>query len=106
MRANIQKVLTAFSEGRAAKGDAKNTCSTDGQVIYSYRLALAHRDAAGNVFMRLTRREAIDAAKQFSKTGATTRAQYDAVANFVEAYDHDAHVRDVAREALKIASAA
>ena len=41
MRANIRKVIAAFKEHKAAKGDSKGTCWTDGATIFSYRMPIA-----------------------------------------------------------------
>jgi hypothetical protein len=51
MRTNITKVLKAWLAGKPAKGDSKNTCSTDGRVVFSYRMAIAWWDASGAVIV-------------------------------------------------------
>lgn len=43
MRKNIQKVIEAYKQGKAAKGDSKGTCSTDGNRIFSYSTIIAER---------------------------------------------------------------
>lgn len=43
MRKNIEKVIEAFKRGIPAKGDSKQTCRTDGEVVYSYALPIARR---------------------------------------------------------------
>jgi hypothetical protein len=47
MRHNIAKVIQAFKEGRACQGDSKNTCSTDGSTIFSYRMPIAYWNESG-----------------------------------------------------------
>lgn len=49
MRKNIQKVLAAFAIGKAANGDAKRTCSTDGTEIFSYAMRIAWRNPDGTI---------------------------------------------------------
>lgn len=49
MRRNIEKVLKAFDAGKAAQGDTKRTCWTDGKTVYSYRMPIAWRDELGTV---------------------------------------------------------
>ncbi len=39
MRKNVEKVLLAFAGGKAQSGD---TCSTDGEFLFSYRMKIAH----------------------------------------------------------------
>lgn len=51
VRKNIQKVIEAFVQGRAAKGDSKGSCSTDGMSIYSYRMEIARRNPDGSVWV-------------------------------------------------------
>lgn len=46
MRRNIERVLKHFEQGRA---HTERTCSTDGQIVYSYRLPIAFRDRDGSV---------------------------------------------------------
>jgi hypothetical protein len=43
MRKNIRKVVDAFIAGKAASGDSKRTCHTDGVTLYSYAMPLARR---------------------------------------------------------------
>lgn len=43
MRKNIAKVIKAFKEGRAVKGDSKGTCYTDGRNVWSYNMLIAKR---------------------------------------------------------------
>ncbi len=43
MRKNIQKVIDAYLNHKAAKGDSKETCSTDGERIFSYSTLIAER---------------------------------------------------------------
>lgn len=52
MRKNLQKVMKAFLKGESAKGDAKNTCSTDGITIYSYDMPIARRVYGGVEIIR------------------------------------------------------
>lgn len=49
MRKNIAKVIEAFKAGKAAKGDSKGTCRTDGTEVYSYRMCIARRLESGRV---------------------------------------------------------
>lgn len=49
MRQNARKVLDAFARGEAAAGDSKRTITTDGSVVYSYRMPIAARRADGSV---------------------------------------------------------
>jgi len=49
MRKNIAKVIEAFKAGKAAKGDSKNTCHTDGHTIFSYRMVIAWREDDGTI---------------------------------------------------------
>lgn len=49
MRKNLQKVVEAFQHHTAKVGDAKRTCSTDGQSIFSYRMEIARRLPNGKV---------------------------------------------------------
>ncbi len=41
MRKNIVKVIEAFCRHEKAKGDSKETCSTDGEKIFSYSTVIA-----------------------------------------------------------------
>ena len=43
MRKNIAAVIGAFLEGRPAVGDSRQTCWTDGEVLYSYAMPIAWR---------------------------------------------------------------
>ena len=43
MRKNISKVIEAFIIEASAKGDSAGTCSTDGQIVYSYNMPIARR---------------------------------------------------------------
>lgn len=43
MRNNIAKVIKAFKEGKAIKGDSRGTCQTDGRNIWSWNMLLAKR---------------------------------------------------------------
>lgn len=49
MRQNIRKVIVAFRQGKAAKGDSRGTCSTDGGTIYSYSTPIAWSAIGGLV---------------------------------------------------------
>ncbi len=49
MRKNAKKVIEAFLLHKPAVGDAKKTISTDGNVIYSYAMAIAKRLADNTV---------------------------------------------------------
>jgi len=47
MRKNILKVIDAYKQRKAAKGDSKASCSTDGERIYSYYTMIAKRKEDG-----------------------------------------------------------
>jgi hypothetical protein len=49
MRKNMGRVIEAFKRGESATGDSKNTCSTDGTTVYSYRMPVARRLKNGRV---------------------------------------------------------
>lgn len=49
MRRNISKVIEAFKAGKAATGDSKRTCWTDGETVYSYAMPIAKRSANGSI---------------------------------------------------------
>jgi len=49
MRKNMAKVIEAFKSGRAAIGDTKRTCSTDGNTIWSYAMPIAWRNPDGTI---------------------------------------------------------
>ena len=49
MRANIKKVIEAFTAGEPASGDSKRTCSTNGYTIFSYEMPIAWRLLDGSV---------------------------------------------------------
>ena len=74
MRKNISKVLDAFKEGKSAKGDSKESCSTNGIGIYSYTTLIALRlsDFLGRPRMWLS-------SKTYSRT---TSAQQSAIRLF------------------------
>jgi len=69
MRANMQKVIDAFRAGVAATGDRKNTCSTDGTIVYSYKMPIAMRN-----------RHTVTIVPREDGPSRTTRAQIDALA--------------------------
>ncbi len=48
MRKNIAAVIEAFKASKPCKGE---TCSTDGNIIYSYQLPIAHRVGTGGVLI-------------------------------------------------------
>ncbi len=70
MRNNIGRVIDAFCNRTAAKGDSKQTCSTDGTTVYSYAMPIARRLKNGRI--QIVKRE--------SGPSRTTRAQIDAIA--------------------------
>lgn len=69
MRKNMSKVIEAFKAGKAATGDSKRTCWTDGTTVYSYRMPIARRTDAG----------AIQVVAYGSAPTATTRSQVRAL---------------------------
>jgi len=68
MRKNMQKVIAAFLSGKAASGDSKRTCSTDGSTIYSYAMPIAWKKSDGT----------IETAPYKTAPSATTRSQIHA----------------------------
>lgn len=51
MRRSISKVIDAWKAGKAADGDSKQTCSTDGTTIWSYNLPIATRNKLGQILI-------------------------------------------------------
>lgn len=47
MRKNIKKVIEAFTLSKEGQGDSKATCSTCGEVVYSYAMPIARRTGEG-----------------------------------------------------------
>ena len=43
MSKNVAKVIKCFRNREACRGDSKGTCSTDGNVVWSYRMPIAWR---------------------------------------------------------------
>jgi hypothetical protein len=81
VRKNIEKVIAAFKAGKAAKGDAKETCSTDGEAIYSYALQIARREDDGSIWILPIE----DALKPSGEISATTRSHVRAVSFLLKA---------------------
>lgn len=89
MRQNMERVIEAFLAGKPAKGDAKNTCSTDGTIVYSYKMKIAERLKNGTIV--IVPRE--------NGPSRTTRAQIDAL---VQAFDHAKEAK-IVRKSLGVA---
>lgn len=51
MRKNAAKVIKAFLSGNAAIGDNKETISTDGHVLWSYKMPIAARTVSGKYLL-------------------------------------------------------
>lgn len=51
MRKNMRKVIEAFLKREAAIGDSKKTCSTNGNVIWSYVMPIARHGDDGVVYL-------------------------------------------------------
>ena len=51
MRKNVQKVLGCWRMRQRCVGDSRNSISTDGETIFSYREPIVWRDRAENVYV-------------------------------------------------------
>lgn len=84
MRKNIQRVIAAFIAGKAASGDSKRTCWTNGTEVYSYALRIAWRLPSGAVHV-------IDPEGETRTTTSQIRAINQVLAEYTCTRHEDCH---------------
>lgn len=91
MRKNAEKVIRAFLARKPAQGDSKRTISTDGSILYSYRMPIARHGVCDRTFVVMNREDA---------PSNTTRSHVDAVELILTTENHAPMVRVPASSVL------